>query len=247
MDFRIVGKRAVVSASSGGLGFATAAALVAEGCEVVISGRDGDRLAAAAERLPGVNAIVSDVSTVAGAQRFMDESLTVLGGVDILITNAGGPPKGLARELKPDALNEAMELTLSSAVTMCGAVIDEMVGQGWGRIVAITSQSVRQPMANMVLSNSTRAAVTSYMKTLALEVAGDGVTVNTVQPGSHSTDRLKQLAGAAYDGLGATIPVGYVGDPADFGAVVAFVCSQQARFITGTSIPVAGGTIGGLM
>ena len=85
------------------------------------------------------------------------------------------------------------------------------------------------------------------MKTLALEVAGDGVTVNTVQPGSHSTDRLKQLAGAAYDGLGATIPVGYVGDPADFGAVVAFVCSQQARFITGTSIPVAGGTIGGLM
>ena len=247
MDFGIVGKRAVVSASSGGLGFATASALVDEGCEVVISGRDGDRLAAAAERLPGVNAIVSDVSTVAGAQRFMDEALTVLGGVDILITNAGGPPKGLARELQPDALNEAMELTLSSAVTMCGAVIDAMVEQGWGRIVAITSQSVRQPMANMVLSNSTRAAVTSYMKTLALEVAGDGVTVNTVQPGSHGTDRLKQLAGAAYDGLGATIPVGHIGDPADFGAVVAFVCSQQARFMTGTSIPVAGGTIGGLM
>ncbi len=247
MDFGIVGKRAVVSASSGGLGFATASALVDEGCEVVISGRDGDRLAAAAERLPGVNAIISDVSTVAGAQRFMDEALTVLGGVDILITNAGGPPKGLARELQPDALNEAMELTLSSAVTMCGAVIDEMVEQGWGRIVAITSQSVRQPMANMVLSNSTRAAVTSYMKTLALEVAGDGVTVNTVQPGSHGTDRLKQLAGDAYDGLGANIPVGHVGDPADFGAVVAFVCSQQARFMTGTSIPVAGGTIGGLM
>lgn len=247
MDLGIAGKRAVVAASSGGLGFAVAAALAAEGCEVVVSGRNADRLTDAVNCIPGAHGIVADVSTVAGAQQFIDEARAVLGGVDILVTNAGGPPKGQARDLQAEQLHQAIELTLSSAVTMCGAVIEGMVEQGWGRIVAITSQSVRQPMVNMVLSNSTRAAVTSYMKTLSAEVAGNGVTVNTVQPGSHSTDRLKELAGDAYESMGATIPVGHLGNPADFGAMVTFVCSAQANFMTGTSVSVAGGTIQGLM
>lgn len=236
----------MVAASSAGLGFSTAKALAADGVNVVISGRDPDRLAAAAAALPGSHPIRADVSSVEGARALIDESVDVLGGVDILVTNAGGPPRGLARELTAENLGTAVDLLLQSTVAMCTAVVDQMTEQGWGRIVGITSQSVRQPMDSMALSNTVRAAVTSYLKTLANEMAPHGVTVNTVQPGSHRTDRLLELAGDNIDGAIAGIPVGRLGEPDDFGSVVAFVCSRQANFVTGAAISVDGGVVKGL-
>lgn len=246
MDLGIAGKRAVVAASSSGLGFATAKALVNEGCDVVICGRDPHRLVAAANELPGAHAIQADVSTLDGATSFIARAHEHLGGVDILVANSGGPPRGQARVLGAAELGDAVDLMLQSAVTMCTAVIDEMVDRGWGRIVGVTSKSVREPMSDMVLSNTVRAAVTSYLKTLALEVARSGVTVNTVQPGSHRTSRLLDLVGDNVDAAAAAIPVGHLGDPDDFGAVVAFLCGEHAGFITGAAIAVDGGETGSL-
>ena len=122
-----------------------------------------------------------------------------------------------------------------------------MQQRGWGRVVAITSLSVRQPMANLILSNTARAGATAFLKTLAREVAKDGVTVNSVQPGIHATDRIKQLYGDSADGAALGIPAGFVGDADDFGAVVAFLCSEQAKFVTGSHVPVDGGAYGGLL
>ena len=133
-----------------------------------------------------------------------------------------------------------------SVVAMCKVAVPAMQERGWGRVVAITSISVRQPIATLILSNTARAGATAFLKTLAREVAADGVTVNSVQPGLHATDRLKQLHGGDTRGAAAGIPAGVVGDPADFGVVVAFLCSEQARFITGAAIPVDGGAYSGL-
>ena len=139
-----------------------------------------------------------------------------------------------------------MNLNLLSVVAMCKAAVPTMRERGWGRVVAITSIAVRQPIGTLILSNTARAGATAFLKTLATEVAGDGVTVNTVQPGLHATNRLVQLHGGDVSGAAAGIPAGVVGDPADFGAVVAFLCSEPAKFITGTSVLVDGGAYPGL-
>lgn len=240
MDLGLSGKRAAVAASSAGLGLASAKALLEAGCEVVISGRDADRLAAAGLKLAGARPILSDVSTVAGATEFVTQATETLGGLDILVTNAGGPPIGNFSSTDIEAYPAALELNLLSVVAMCTAAVPAMQAQGWGRIVAITSISVRQPMANLILSNTARAGATGFLKTLASEVASDGVTVNSVQPGSHLTDRLTGGDPNFVPDV-RRIPVGSVGDPDDFGAVVAFLCSEQAKFITGAAIPVDGG------
>lgn len=249
MDLGIAGKRALVAASSAGLGLATAKALVGEGCEVVISGRDPDRLAAAVAEISDlgtVHGIRADVATEEGARALVDRAREAMGDIDILVANAGGPPTGRARDLETGDLDAAVKLNLQSAVVLCGAVVDGMVDRGWGRIVAITSKSVRQPMPNMVLSNTVRAGVTAYLKTLSAELAPHGVTVNTVQPGSHRTERLLEIAGGNEDAAAAAVPVGHLGDPDAFGQVTAFLCSEPARHITGAAIAVDGGETTGL-
>ena len=245
-DLGITGRRALIAASSAGLGLATAQALHAAGCVVVVSGRDPDRLAKAAATMPGAIALAADVSTVQGATALAAEADARLGGIDILVTNAGGPPAGTFASTSVDAYPAALELNLLSVVAMCKAAVPAMCAQGWGRVVAITSVSVRQPIAHLILSNTARAGVTGFLKTLALEVAKDGVTVNSVQPGLHATDRLRQLYGDSVDAVAENIPAKRVGDPGDFGRIVAFLCSEHAKFVTGTALPVDGGAYAGL-
>ncbi len=242
MDLGIAGKRAAVAAASSGLGLASAAALAAEGAHVAICGRDEARLAAAAVTVGhGCVPLVADVGTVDGATAFIEAATEALGGIDILVPNGGGPPAGNFETTPVDGYPAALDANLLAIVAMCKAAVPPMRERGWGRVVAITSLSVRQPMANLILSNTARAGVTAFLKTLALEVATDGVTVNTVQPGLHRTPRVEQLyGGAAADGM-------RLGDAADFGAVVAFLCSEQARFTTGVQLHVDGGTYAGLL
>lgn len=259
MDLGIAGRRAAVAASSGGLGLSTARALVADGVHVAICGRDAGRLAAAAAELtelassgPGdrvatVVALDADVGSADGGAGFVRAAGEALGGIDILVTNAGGPPPGTATTTDLDAYRAALDLNLLSTVAMCLEAVPAMRAQRWGRVVAITSIGVRQPIPNLAASVTARTGATGFLKTLALEVAADGVTVNSVQPGSHATDRLRGLYGADLGPAAADIPAGVVGDPDDFGAVCAFFCSEQARFVTGTSLVVDGGATRALM
>ncbi|MBK5287693.1 MAG: SDR family oxidoreductase [Acidimicrobiia bacterium] len=247
MELGIAGRRAAVAAASKGLGFAAAAALAAEGVEVAICSRNADEIAAAAQRI-GPNAIpmVGDVGTVAGAGAFIAEAGAALGGIDILVANAGGPPPGdFGAIADVDAYARAFELNALSTIAMCQATIPAMRDRQWGRVVAITSIAARQPIANLILSNTARAGLTGFLKTVAREVAADGVTVNSLQPGLHATERIAGLHGDA-GGLGATVPAGRIGNPADFGRMVAFLCSESANYVTGTAIPVDGGADAGL-
>lgn len=247
MDLGISGRRAAVAASSRGLGFGCAAALAAEGVRVAVCGRDPDAVAAAAERIgAGAVPVVADVGTVAGATGFVERARDALGGIDILITNAGGPPTGGFADTPVEAYARAFELNALSTIAMCAAAVPEMRAAGWGRVVAITSSTVRQPSATLILSNTARAGTTAFLKTLATEVAPDGVTVNSLQPGFHATDRLTAL-GADLDELARTVPTRSLGTAADFGAFAAFLCSDHARFVTGTGIPVDGGAYPGLL
>lgn len=240
MDLGIQGRRAAVAAASSGLGFATAAALAAEGVQVVICGRDRPRIEDAAARIGnGCIAIVADVSGAVGGEGFVREATAALGGIDILVTNAGGPPPGTFASTPVDAYPAALELNLLSVVAMCKAAVPAMCEQRWGRVVAITSVAVRQPIPELILSNTARAGATGFLKTLAREVAGMGVTVNSVQPGLHRTDRVSQLYGADVD-----LPMG---EPDDFGAIVTFLCGEQARFTTGVQFHVDGGAYAALL
>ena len=247
MDLGLQGKRAAVAASSKGLGFGAASALAAEGVTVAMCGRDQGRIRDAAARI-GDNAIplVGDVSRPPGAAGFVAAAVEALGGIDILVTNAGGPTPGNFASTESDAYPDALDLNLMSVVAMCKAAVPAMQERGWGRVVAITSISVRQPLPHLILSNTARAGATAFLKTLATEVAADGVTVNSVQPGLHATERLVQLYGGDMEAAAKTVPARTLGDAADFGAVVAFLCSESARFITGAAIPVDGGSAGGL-
>lgn len=247
MDLGISGRRAAVAASSAGLGLGAARALAAEGVRVALCGRDADRLAKAAATIDGAVAIQADLSSAAGATGFVEQAAEALGGIDILVPNAGGPPAGDFASTPLDAYGPALELNLVSTVAMCQAAVPAMQAQGWGRVVAITSVSVRQPIATLILSNTARAGATAFLKTLAREVAPDGVTVNSVQPGFHATDRLAKLHGGNLSSAAEGVPAGELGRPEDFGAVIAFLCSDHARFVTGTAIPVDGGAYAGLL
>jgi 3-oxoacyl-[acyl-carrier protein] reductase len=246
MDLGIDGRRAAVAASSAGLGFAAARALAGEGVRVALCGRDPQRLEAAASSIPGAVAVNADVSTTEGARGFVEEATEALGGLDILIANAGGPPAGTFDSTPLDTYAPALELNLLSTVAMCTSAVPAMRAQGWGRVVAITSVAVRQPIPGLILSNTARAGATGFLKTLAREVAPHGVTVNSVQPGYHDTERLRQLRGGDLASLASEVPAGVVGRPEDFGAAVAFLCSEAARFVTGVAFPVDGGSYLGL-
>jgi 3-oxoacyl-[acyl-carrier protein] reductase len=247
MDLGIAGRRAAVAAASRGLGYATAAALAAEGVHVAICGRDRAGVEDAAVRIGGdCVGLEADVSTVEGARGFVADATVALGGIDIVVPNAGGPPAGDFASVEDiDAYAKAFELNCLSSIAMCQATVPAMQAAGWGRVVAITSVAVRQPIPTLILSNTARAGLTGFLKTLAREVARDGVTVNSLQPGFHATERMQALHDDP-SSLGAAVPAGVIGDPADFGKIAAFVCSEAAGYLTGAAIPVDGGAYAGL-
>ena len=241
MDLGIANRRAAVAAASRGLGLAVAEALAGEGVNVAICGRQRDVVEEAAGRIDAIP-LVADVSTPEGAAGFVRDARDALGGIDILVANAGGPPPGRFADVSdPAEYQRAFELNCLSTIAMCAEAVPSMQAQQWGRVVAITSIAVRQPIPYLILSNTARAGVTGFLKTLAREVAADGVTVNSLQPGSHDTERIRNL-GADVSG----IPAGALGRPQDFGALAAFLCSEHARFVTGAAIPVDGGAYAGL-
>lgn len=247
MDLGIEGRTAAVAAASAGLGFASASALAAEGVRVAVCGRDRGRIDDAAARIGGdAIGVEVDVGTPDGATRFVAEATEALGNLDILVTNAGGPPAGTFASTDLEAYEPALALNLLSVVAMCKAAVPAMQARRWGRVVAITSISVRQPIESLILSNTARSGATGFLKTLAREVAGDGVTVNSVQPGLHGTDRLTQLYGGDTSSAARGIPAGFVGQPEDFGTIVAFLCSEPAKFLTGAAINIDGGAYAGL-
>jgi 3-oxoacyl-[acyl-carrier protein] reductase len=263
MDFGITGKIALVAAASKGLGRAVAEALAAEGAALVLCARGEEALqqtAAAIEAAHGVPvlAVAADLSTVAGVARVIQAAFERFGRVDILVTNTGGPPAGTFAQHSPEAWQAATNQLLTSVVELTRAVLPGMQERGWGRILNITSIAVKQPVAGLMLSNSLRAAVTGMARTLATEVAPFGITVNNILPGYTRTDRVEHLAKATADREGISpeeatarwtreIPMQRLGEPAEFAALAAFLCSARASYITGTSIPVDGGWIKGLL
>lgn len=248
MDFGIAGKRAAVAAASAGLGLGTARALVAEGVRVALCGRDRGRIeAAAAELGDAAVPLVADLASPDAARDFVVQARAALGGVDILVCNAGGPPPGTFESTSIQAYQDALSLNLLSTVAMCREAVPEMRERKWGRVVAITSLGVRQPYAGLIASVTARAGVTGFLKVLAREVAPDGVTVNSLQPGIHDTERVRQITGGKPESFSGQVPAGFIGNADDFGSFAAFLCSQQARFVTGCGIQVDGGAYTALL
>ncbi len=245
MDLGIRGRNALVGGGSSGLGLGAARALAAEGVRVAIGARDAARLAEARATLGGdAVAIEADLSSAEGALEFARAGREALGTVDILIPNAGGPPPGNFATTELSAYPDALGLNLLSTVALCKELVPDMQARGWGRVVAITSIAVREPMAFLILSNTARAGVTGFLKTLAREVAPNGVTVNSVLPGVHDTPRIRGVAGddeGRLEAMAARIPAGRIGSADEFGQVVAFLCSEHAAFVTGTALAIDGG------
>ncbi len=236
MDLGIAGKVALVTAGSRGLGRATALALAGEGVRVMVSGRDVDSLERVRADLDliGVDADVraGDVTDPEEPARLVAATLERFGSLDILVANAGGPPPGRAVDQSDEALELALNANLLTSVRLVRESLPYMRSAGWGRICCITSYTVKQAAPVLALSNTARVGLWGWMKTAAHDLAGEssGITVNMACPGPHATDRMKELGGS-----------GVMGDPADFGSTVAFLCSQQAGFINGASIVVDGG------
>ena len=246
MDLGITGRRALVAASSQGLGRETARALLEAGCELVVSGRDAGRLDEAIADIGGGTPVVADLSSAEAGVSLVEEATAVMGGVDILVTNNGGPPPGNFASTDIEAYQGALDMNLLSMLAMVKTAVPPMQAQAWGRVLAITSVSVRQPIPTLILSNTARAGLTAFLKTTALEVAADGVTVNTIQPGLHATARLLGLYDGDASAIGAAVPAKTVGDAGDFGRIAAFMCSEHAKFMTGVSVPIDGGAHAGL-
>jgi len=254
MELGLTGRTALVTGASSGLGLGCARALAAEGARVVISARSADKLVEAAAQISDglpdgtgeiVGYVVADVSIADDVLRLCDEAEAMVGSIDIVVPNAGGPPPGTFASTAVDAYPDALALNLLSTIGLCKRLIPGMQERGWGRVVAITSISVREPIDMLILSNTARAGLTGFLKTTAREVAADGVTVNSLQPGLHLTARLGAMADD-HAALAAGVPANILGDPDDFGRIAAFLCSDSAKFITGAAIPVDGGSAHGL-
>ena len=250
MDLHIENKVALVTGASQGIGRAVAVALAREGARVVLSARGEAELDKTVEvvRLGGGEAfgVPADVSEPEGIGMLLERVTRRFGGADILVINAGGPPAGTATDLGDEAWARGFELTLMSAVRLSRAALPHMRAQGWGRIVNVTSLSVREPIANLTLSNAFRAAVTGFAKTLSTEVAAAGVTVNNVAPGYTATERLEELFEdeGAKDRLIQTIPAKRFAAPEEIAAAVLFLASKGAAYITGQTLLVDGGVVG---
>jgi len=257
------GKVALVAAASKGLGYAIAEALAEEGAALAICARGAAALDAARDALARnaggpVHAVGADVSRLDGIERVVHSTLERFGRVDVLVTNAGGPPVGMFDTMDWTQWQQAVDLTLRSAVELTRGVLPGMRERRWGRVIHVTSLTVRQPIDGLMLSTSIRAAVTGFARTLANEVAAEGVTVNTILPGFMNTERIVELneATAAREGVPVTtverrtieqIPIRRIGEPRELAALAAFLASERAAYITGQSIAVDGGWIRGLM
>lgn len=253
MDLGIRGKRGLVCAASKGLGRGCAEALAAAGVDLVINSRTEADITAAAEEIAarhGVNVtpVAADITTEDGRAKV----LAAVGQADILVNNAGGPPPGDWRAWSREDFIRALDANMLSAVALMQALVPGMMERGWGRVVNITSQSVRAPIPALGLSNTARTGLTGFVAGMSRQVAGSGVCVNNILPGIHATDRADSLDRGVSQQQGidldearrrrqATIPTGSYGTAEDFGATCAFLCSQHARFIIGQNILLDGG------
>jgi 3-oxoacyl-[acyl-carrier protein] reductase len=263
MDLGLRGKVALVAAASKGLGRAVAEALAAEGATLAICSRDAAAIEVVGREIAGASGVevlarACDVSRPAEVGAFVDAALARFGRVDVLLTNSGGPPPGRFEALDAAAWQKAAELTLFAPIEFTRRVLPGMKERRWGRILNVTSITVKQPVENLMLSNSLRAAVTGWARTLANEVGAFGITVNNLIPGYTRTDRVVELAEVisrrdgitteqAYARWEREIPLGRLGEPREFAALAAFVASERAGYITGQSIAVDGGWIKSLL
>ncbi|GAA5156254.1 SDR family oxidoreductase [Pseudonocardia eucalypti] len=256
MDLGIAGRNAVVCASTAGLGEATARALAAEGASVVVSGRREERARAIAAELPGAVPVAVDLTAPNGPETLLAAARDAFADrIDILVLNGPGPRPGTASGMTADDSARAVHDLLLVHQKLINAVLPGMRERGWGRIVAIGSSGVVQPLPGLALSNIGRSALAAYLKSLSVDVAGDGVTVNLVLPGRIHTDRTDVIDSAAAERTGVTleqaraasakgIPAGRYGSPAEFGAVAAFLCGAPASYVTGTALRCDGGLVG---
>jgi 3-oxoacyl-[acyl-carrier protein] reductase len=263
MNFGIKGKIALVTASTRGLGRGCADQLAAEQCRVAICSRNEDSARQAAEAISArtgtqVLGFTADMGREEEIDRLVQQVQSSMGNPDILVTNAGGPPPGTFESTSIQDYQKAIDLNLMSAVHLIHRLYPAMKSKGWGRIIAITSISVKQPISNLLLSNMARSGLTGFLKTIATELAPHGITVNALLPGTHKTSRIDQLVRdramrekkteeEVYQEMLETIPAKTIGDPADFGAAAAFLASVQAGYITGHNLLVDGGTYSGLL
>lgn len=247
MDLGISGKVALVTGGSAGIGLAAAKSLAREGCNVCVSAREPEKLADAVVELQEfgtvVHAVLADVEDPSAARRVVEETRDVLGPVDILVANAGGPPPGRFDELGLAEWDVAVQRNLLGTVRLAHAVLPEMRSRGWGRIITITSRSAREALDGLVLSNATRSAVAGVVRSLAREVGRDGVLVNNVLPGPIDTERLRRVAGddEVLRRRAEEVPVGRIGRAEEVGDVVAFLAGERASFVNGVSLLVDGG------
>ncbi len=263
MDLGLKGKIAFVAAASKGLGRAIAEELAAEGTSLALNARGSDALDSTCRHIESstsskVLALPGDVSAAEQVDAMVRQAIDHFGRIDILVTNAGGPPSGAFETLTPEMWQSAVELTLLSVVNLTRAVLPGMKDRRWGRIINVTSIAVKQPVHGLMLSNSLRSAVTGFARTLANEVAPFGVTVNNLLPGYTRTERVTQLSAATAKREGISeaqavarweseIPMGRLGEPREFAAMAAFLASDRASYITAGSIAVDGGWIRSLL
>ena len=255
MDWGIAGKKALVCASSKGLGKGCALALAEAGVDLVLNARGSDALNETAEAIRSrfnvhVEAVVADITTPEG----QEEVLTRAGAVDILVNNAGGPPPGMWSDWGRDDFMAALNANMLTPIALMSRLLPTMIEKGWGRVVNITSQSVKAPIAVLGLSNSARAGLTGYVAGTARQVAPYGVTINNLLPGVHDTDRIMSIDTQVSQSQGipleqvakersASIPAGRYGTIEEFGATCAFICSQHASFMVGQNILLDGGSV----
>lgn len=254
MDLGLKNRTAFVAASSQGLGKAVATELAREGANVIINGRNKEKLEEAKIEIASacnteVMAVRGDMSNPEDRERIVKEILDNFGHIDILVTNTGGPPSGKFEDFEQEDWDKAYNLLLSSAVSLIRSFIPGMKNQNWGRIISITSQAVKQPVENLILSNSVRASVVGLNKSLAAELGSYNITVNNIMPGFTKTNRLKNLIekNPKTEKAKKDIPLHRFGEPEEFAAAVTFLASEKASYITGVSLAVDGGWIKSLL